>query len=128
MYDKIIQCYAFQWFTGGIAESTHADFFSIFEDGEYYFIPMSIILKAIQGYVNKKNEDSNLSSFLSNNLVPISDREWKNIVRKTENNYIDKKTYNNTREYGDMVTVGAKILTKQGAINFKKSDFKNSVL
>lgn len=116
--DKIIDYYAYQWFTGGISPQTHADFFSIYGNGHHYFIPMSIILKEI--LKSKK-------PFLANDLYKVIDtKTFGNVLTKEGNkdlsSYISKEQYESIKElqnYDDMLNFGRAVFNS-GIIRDKK--------
>lgn len=95
LYNLIIQDFAYQWFTGGISEQTHADFFSIYENNKHYFIPMSIILKAILNIGMNEN-----NYLLKQNLLGDY---------KPTNNPLKIKDYLDTWEYGAMEELGSNL-------------------
>lgn len=114
IYMKIIQDFAFQWFTGGISEQTHADFFSIYDGGKHYFIPMSIILKAILkiGY----DEENFL---LKQNLLT----RYTNI-----NNPLSLKDYKDTWDYQEMEKLGLRIFdNSKKTITLSKQQLKGLI-
>lgn len=60
LFIRMINYYGYQWLTGGISQYTHADFFSVYKNEHYYFIPMSLILKGIRDAI-----ENNSNSFLA---------------------------------------------------------------
>ena len=55
LFIRMINYYGYQWLTGGISQYTHADFFSVYKNEHYYFIPMSLILKGIREAIENKS-------------------------------------------------------------------------
>lgn len=117
VYEKIIDYYAFQWFTGGISEATHADFFSVYGNGHHYFIPMSVILKKIleskKPLLNQtfyKTIEEDLGSYISeeeyNGLNNFTNEDMQNKGREIFNNGVLKAK----REVKEQIN--GKIITK----------------
>ena len=120
LYNRIVQCYGYQWLTGGIAETTHADFFSLFGEGKHYFIPMSVILKFIfemekNNYLKRYSKEEK-ENFFSNTLFPSANKGSEEM----KDNYNKTRTYDAMKNLAlnDWLKTGGKEGT--GAVNFNK--------
>ena len=113
LFDLIVQNFAYQWFTGGTSEYTHADFFSVFSDGVHYFYPMSKILKMIQNAINNGN-------FILKQDIITNLKDNINNKYNINENPLTLENYRSTWTYNKMEELAANSLKKSGTITVKK--------
>ena len=114
LFIRLINCYGYQWLTGGISQYTHADFFSVYKNEHYYFIPMSLILEGIQNAV-ENNENSFLAISGTDDLKPKADT--KNMLFPPRKAAISAKT---------LEDIGKKKII--GEVNNEMKEIANGIL
>ena len=126
LYNILINATAYQWFTGGDSPDTHADFFSVYSKDNFNFVPMSIILEAVQSKIKSKNKllTQDFLSLLNYSPTPIKEKDKNGKERivgyeEKSSNPLSLNDYMTTWDYGSMYGLACDTLNKKGTRSIK---------